>query len=118
MACAPASRASQLVWGVALMAAGAAFMLKNLGYLSFVGRQWWPLLPIVMGLGFFLGQPRSDGRRGGLWLVFVGLLMLAHTQRVLRLRDSWPLFLVVAGAGLAAETLRPSRRDKDAGGTT
>jgi hypothetical protein len=36
-----------------------------------------------------------------------GALLLLHTQRVLHLRDSWPLFLVVVGFSMI---LSPGRR--------
>ena len=40
-------------------------------------------------------MPRAE--IGGLTLVLTGAIFLAHTYRVVRLHDSWPLFIVIAG---------------------
>jgi hypothetical protein len=60
----------------------------------------WPLLVIALGLARFWSS-RADGRRGtGLGFVFVGLIFLLHTQDILSLHDSWPLFIVGGGVSI------------------
>ncbi len=56
----------------------------------------WPLVLIVLGLARFWGA-RRERRGAGLGLIFAGGILLLHTQHVLHLRDSWPLFIVGAG---------------------
>lgn len=109
---------SQLVWGLFLMALGSAFLLDSLGFWDFDSRDlWrqWPFVLIAIGLARFLTSVRKDGRPGGLWLVFVGLLGLAHTYRILRFQDSWPLFLVAVGAEIAFQALHLPRRVDETG---
>jgi cell wall-active antibiotic response 4TMS protein YvqF len=70
-------RGGGIVWPVLLMAAGAVFLLQNLGLLSFdvwrtVG-QFWPVILILIGLELFLG---SAGRHV-FGAVMGGLLALA-----------------------------------------
>ncbi len=39
-----------VLWGIALVVAGVAFLLSNLGYLpAILWKQWWPILLIVIG---------------------------------------------------------------------
>ena len=70
-------RGGGIVWPVLLMAAGAVFLLQNLGLVSFdvwrsVGR-YWPVILILIGLELFLG---SAGRHV-FGAVMGGLLALA-----------------------------------------
>jgi hypothetical protein len=70
----------------------------------------WPIVLIVIGLGRYLGTG-EDGRRGnGFWLLFVGGLFLLNNFRVLRLHDSWPLFIVAAGVSIILGHERDRRR--------
>jgi len=60
----------------------------------------WPVVLIVMGLAQLI-MPREDRKRSsGLTLLFIGGIFLMHTNDVLLLRDSWPLFIVVGGLSL------------------
>jgi drug/metabolite transporter (DMT)-like permease len=89
------------VVGTLLIVLGSLMMLQRLDLpdaWAFDGL--WPLLVIAMGLARFWSR-RADWRRGGgLGLVFVGLIFLLHTQDILSLRDSWPLFIVAGGVSI------------------
>lgn len=103
------NRLAQGTFGVFLILAGAALMLERIG-IADLGAYWryWPLTLIVIGVGHWLTPGRQEADRNGFWFVFVGLLFLAHNLRLFRLGQSWPLFLVVAGAEVAWRALRRS----------
>jgi len=128
---------SQVMTGVLLIVVGGIFLADRLGdaydwNLSF--RRLWPIILIVAGLGMQFshrdseiittnaadGTVRREVRRrresgnGGLFLMLVGVLMLAHMNRWLMLRDSWPLFIVAGGLSLmfSRGNDRSSRRER------
>lgn len=60
----------------------------------------WPLIFVVLGVSKFLATTEGGERGSGLFFLFLGAIFLMHTYRILRLNDSWPLFVVAAGIGL------------------
>jgi predicted membrane protein len=93
--------ATQLVFGLGIVALGVLFTLDNLDILN--ARDYLPFWPIVLlaaGLAN-LSSARDGGSRtvGGL-LTFIGAwLLLSHFGWWhLRFRDLWPLILVLWGA--------------------
>lgn len=60
----------------------------------------WPLVLIVIGVPSLLFGDKDRNHGGGLCLTMTGVIFLLHTFRVLSLRQSWPLFIVAAGAAL------------------
>jgi hypothetical protein len=96
---------SNIGTGIVLITLGLIFLADRQGYAHF--GQWWPLLMIVGGLSTMVfsqgeGADRREcrSRFSGLWLVFVGVLFLLHQNDVLRIGQSWPLFIVAAGVGI------------------
>ena len=86
-----------MVIGLVIIILGVVLFLDQTGVLGWRPTwSFWPLLLVVMGLARF-AQPRADGSRDGGWLMFIGLWLLLNEMRVLRYRDSWPLFLVAIG---------------------
>jgi len=86
-----------LVSGVLLIGIGLIFLASNLGRLpEFDMARMWPVVLVVIGIGQLFSSD-VEGRIGGLTLILTGAIFLAHTYRVVRLHDSWPLFIVVAG---------------------
>ena len=85
------------VTGVLLIGFGFIFLASNLGALPELDvARMWPLVLVVIGIGqLFSGD--AEGRVGGLTLILTGAIFLGHTYRVVRLHDSWPLFIVIAG---------------------
>lgn len=70
----------------------------------------WPVMLLAIGAMRFVSA-RSDGRTGGgYWLLFLGGLFLLHTYDILRLDDSWPLFIVAGGLSLLFGRDRQGRR--------
>lgn len=110
--------------GILLILVGLLFMADRQGLVSFA--RLWPLLIVAAGVNTLLfgsdcepvagderSERRSRGRRrsrasGGIWLIFVGGLLLADQNRWLSFRDSWPLFIVAGGLALIAGSI--SRR--------
>jgi len=111
-------RSPNIIGGLLLIVLGVIFLADRQGWqlgwhLSF--SRLWPLLLVAIGIGRIMGghddavdaavivnQRRGRGRlhrvgRGGAWLIFLGVLFLLHTNHVLSLDHSWPLFIVWGG---------------------
>jgi hypothetical protein len=69
----------------------------------------WPLILVAIGAGKLL-TPGPDSRWDGFYLIFIAGIFLAHNYRVLTLRDSWPLFIVLAGLSVLFKTACGKRR--------
>lgn len=97
--------AGRLVTGLLLVFLGGLFLANNLDMIDVgpIGR-YWPVVLIVMGVAKLSGR---EHRCGGVWLLVVGVLMLLHSLHVLRLHDSWPLFIVAAGLGILVRSVAP-----------
>lgn len=110
----------QMLWGLLLIAIGLAFLLDRLDIVD-VSTIWhyWPLLLVVVGINQTIGYPSAREFRSGLWTIFVGLWLFAVFEGLfgLTFRNSWPLFLLMAGAQLvlspAIERRFPQAKEKD-----
>jgi predicted membrane protein len=105
----------RLVLGVAVLLAGIAFTLDNLGILD-AGEflDYWPLVFVALGLAKLVGAGRTGGwLSAGLW-IFVGAWWTLYNLAVVDLHpvDLWPVFLIVAGLYLVQRALRPGRRSE------
>jgi len=101
---------SHLVGGAVLIVIGLIFLAGELNMAPGldVGRLW-PVILITIGLVRIVVPHRSGNRGGGVWLLFVGGLFLLHNYWVLRLHDSWPLFIVAAGVSIVIGSWGASR---------
>ena len=90
----------KLTFGLIVVAIGLMLFARqlDLGW-SFHFSRLWPGIFLVLAVGQFLGSDR-DGWRGGAWFLFLGAIFFMHTFHVLRLTDSWPLFVVAGGVSL------------------
>lgn len=112
--------------GILLVTVGLLFMADRQGYLSF--GQLWPVILIVLGATMLLfpgdsaqcgpvtggrSARRRGGSRvgGGLWMIFVGVLLLANQNHWLMFRDSWPLFIVAGGLAMIFGNIRRTPRN-------
>ena len=94
-------QASQITTGVLLIVLGLIFLGQRLDVLPDIDlRRLWPVFLVVMGVGRVLAPAEGRRRSGGAWMIFLGVLFLFHTYHVLRLDDSWPLFIVAAGVSI------------------
>ncbi len=107
-----AVQAEKLGLGVALIVVGALWTAQTLGWVRVSPmRVLWPLFVIAPGLARVLLPGR---RRGGLLMVGLGAVFLAHTTGLFRMHQLWPLFLVLGGASMVMRAFEV-RRESDAG---
>ena len=86
-----------MVTGGLLIVMGAVFLAANLGALPELDfSRLWPLVLVIIGLRELIA-PGDEGRVGGVTLLLTAGIFLAHNYHVMRLNDSWPLFIAVAG---------------------
>jgi hypothetical protein len=114
-----ARRISGLIGGGLLLLVGALFILHNAGVLR-AGRlgDYWPLFLVWIGLSRMAGPRRARRFASGLTIFLVGVAFQLDRLGLIewRLRELWPFLLVVAGAGLIADSLLARKRaGSDAG---
>ena len=90
---------SQLTSGMLVVLIGLLLLAGQLDK-AWQFHKLWPLIFIVLGVSRFLAVDEAGERGNGLFFLFLGAIFLMHTFHVLRLNDSWPLFVVAAGIGL------------------
>ena len=83
--------------GLLLIAIGLIFLASNLGTMPEINMaRQWPLILVAIGVIKILA-PGDDSRWDGVPLLLIAGIFLAHNYHVMRIHDSWPLFIVVAG---------------------
>ena len=102
----------QIFWGLFLVAAGTFLLLGRLGIADFSWtlRKFWPLIIVIIGLSKLFHR-RSVW--GGLWMITLGAWLQAVTLHFheFTYESSWPLLLVIFGAGIILRTIvGPLRR--------
>lgn len=106
--------ADGIFWGLLLMTGGVALLLHRFGIVDLWGtRTFWPLIIVVIGISKLIHR-RSVW--SGLWMIAVGAWLQAVTLHLYDLTygSSWPLLLVVLGAGMIGRTIVESMRRRDA----
>lgn len=89
--------ASTVVTGLVLIIVGAVLLVADF---QDVIRDWWPMILVVIGAPRLF---RRDTLWSGLWLIAIGAWFQAVRLHLfdLTFRNSWPLLLIVFGAGIA-----------------
>ncbi|MBV8546501.1 MAG: hypothetical protein JO093_20260 [Acidobacteria bacterium] len=105
----------QIFWGLFLVAVGSILLVGRLGIAnpSWMIRHYWPLIVIV------IGASKLFHRRtiwGGLWLMTIGGWLQMVTLHIYGFTygSSWPILLIVLGAGIVLRTIAESARRRDA----
>jgi hypothetical protein len=98
----------QVIWGLALVAFGVAYLVNRDDHESLMRVwTWWPFVLVAFGIGNML--PPVDGRRfvDGLSQVLFGAWFYATFEGLwgLTFGNSWPLLIIVAGAGMVMQPL-------------
>lgn len=83
--------------GLVLIAVGVAFLVGDFGEIV---RRWWPMFLVLVGLSRIF---RQRTMWSGLWLIALGAWLQAVRLHLFDLTfgNSWPLLLIVIGAGIA-----------------
>jgi hypothetical protein len=98
----------RILVGLAAVAVGSALFVDRLGGAAVVGgflRRWWPLLLVVLGLGYLISTSSQRWAVvGPLMIIALGGVLLPFTLGAID-RDVfpmlWPAGILLAGAGLA-----------------
>jgi hypothetical protein len=92
---------SQVTTGLVMVVIGLVLLGGQLDLFDFwrVGRLW-PLVMVAIGAAQWAATPPPGARRQGLGLMLGGSVLLLHTLNVMRIWDSWPLFIVAFGVSL------------------
>ena len=109
------NKQSSLSMGVLFIAIGIILLAQQLRIGGLDLGRLWPIVLIVIGAGQ-LSAPVEPGQgRRGFGFLTIGTVMLLHTTGVLRLGDSWPLFIVAFGISMLMSRGKPCvRRGDDA----
>lgn len=95
-----------LVTGIILIVLGSIFLLDRFTAIEFgsVIRTWWPMFVVGAGVARLIAR---DSVWNGLWLIGVGAWLQAVQLELFGLtyRNSWPLLLIVLGAGMVVRSL-------------
>lgn len=102
---------ASLAFGTLALVAGIVLLLDRFGILdaSSIFR-FWPVLMIGLGLGF-LFRGRGGSMLPGVILTFLGSLFLIRNigYADVRIRDLWPVILILVGATVLVNSLRARR---------
>jgi len=93
----------RLVFGLVVLALGVLFTLDRLDLVEARGLwTYWPVIPILAGVGHLAQPSRASNRGWGLVLLIFGGWYLAYNLAWVDRspRDLWPVLLVLIGAGL------------------
>jgi hypothetical protein len=108
-----------LVTGFVLISIGVLFLLERFEVASFgeLIHTWWPLIFIIIGVPKLFER---DTFWAGLWFLTIGAWLQAVRLHLygLTYSNSWPLLLIVIGAGMVVRTFIDAiaRRQSDDSG--
>lgn len=104
----------QIFWGLVLVAAGTFLLLGRLGVADFSWalRKFWPLIVVIIGISKLVHRGTVWA---GLWMITLGAWLQAVTLHFhgFTYESSWPLLLVILGAGIIVRTIAGSARHRD-----
>ena len=102
-----ARRPSRIVGGILLVLVGAVFLMQNAGIVH-AGRvwDWWPMLLVWIGLSRILAPRRGHHFASGVVVLVLGIALQLDRLGLIwiRMRDLWPVMLILAGLALVSES--------------
>lgn len=103
----------RIVFGLGVIGIGTLALLDNLGGFGMpLLRTFWPLVLVLFGLSRIFWPRHAGGWLFGGALVIAGLAMTAHHLDLvhIRLRDWWPVFVILAGLSILMRGVFPGYR--------
>jgi hypothetical protein len=100
------ARWSSLAGGVILIGVGALFLAETLDLADFGSwfHDYWPMFIVAVGIPKLFDRER---RGGGIWLIAVGIWLQISNLGLFGLdwSSSWPILLILAGAGMVLHAI-------------
>jgi hypothetical protein len=106
--------AARLMVGAAVMVLGVLLLLVRLNILwHWIFALYLPLFLVVFGMTRIMWPSRPGREAGGMWIALAGGLLLFDQLDVMKIWESWPLVVVMAGLTLVLKALGwlPDRRE-------
>jgi hypothetical protein len=105
-----------VAFGAVVMVLGLLFLMDKLEVFQHAAlRLFWPGLLVAWGFTRIV-RPSQPGREvGGLWIALVGGLLTLDQLSIVRIGESWPVIVIVAGLVMMFRALdwlpsKPGRR--------
>ena len=105
---------SHVAFGVIIMALGLLFLMDQLEIVQqAVLGLFWPGVLVAWGFTRIAWPSRPGREVGGVWIALVGGLLMLDQLSIVRLGESWPLFVIIGGMLMIFRALDwlPSRAD-------
>lgn len=106
-----------VAFGVVIMALGLLFLMDKLEIVqrALVGL-FWPGVFVAWGFKRIAWPSRPGSEVGGVWIALIGGLLMLDQLSIVRLGESWPLFVIIGGMLMIFRALDwlPSRVELDA----
>lgn len=105
-----------VAFGVIIMALGLLFLMDKLEMVQqAVLGLFWPGVLVAWGFKRIVWPSRPGAEVGGVWIALTGGLLVLDQLSIVRLRESWPLFVIIGGMLMIFRALDwlPSRTERD-----
>jgi cell wall-active antibiotic response 4TMS protein YvqF len=107
----------QVAGGAVVMVLGLLFLMDKTDIVPYaILGLFWPGLLVTWGFSRIVWPSRPGREVGGLWIALAGGLLMLDQLSVVRIAESWPLIVVMAGLMMIFRALdwlpsRVERRD-------
>lgn len=92
--------------GGLLVSLGIVFLLDRMFIIQpWVLALWFPLFLVVFGVTRIVWPSRPGRQIGGVWIGLVGALLLFDQLDIIKMQESWPTFVIMAGLMLVFRAL-------------
>jgi len=96
----------RLMIGAAIMVLGVGSLLVRLNVLwHWILAVYFPLFLVVFGVTRIVWPSRPGREAGGMWIALAGGLLLFDRLDIMKMGESWPLVVIMAGLTLVFKAL-------------